>query len=242
MTSSLRRSKKNTLARGSVQSLGTITGKLLNPLMEKQGFHVSRLIFNWRFLVPPEWSQCTMPYKVWIPEKTGYGILYLDVWDRSILEAQWSSPVFIQGANKYFGYKALHTVKFRQQYTTLQNPKGPTSPSQEKIHPSQDTDLSNLHETLDSPAHASSITARNSHKSTMDLFAQDIASAKNAQHSFDLHKNSYSSNNFIPSSSPSSSKKIQDFSLIQDLSRTLGDLPIDQALKRLLEAFCQDKT
>ena len=95
-----------------VKQLFHFVEKITQPILEKKGIYLIKLIEDWQEIVPEEFKNITTPSKI-VWNKNNQGVLYIKsenyVVNNIIMH---KSKEFIKQINSYFGYKCITEIKF----------------------------------------------------------------------------------------------------------------------------------
>lgn len=86
--------------------------KITQPIIEKKGIYILKLIEDWQLIMPNEFKNITSPSKI-VWNKNNQGILYIKsenyVINNLILH---KSQDILKKINSYFGYNCITEIKF----------------------------------------------------------------------------------------------------------------------------------
>jgi len=117
-----RRNKHQSFARAA----GSYVPKLTAKAFEKFGFHTAEIMTQWPQIAGAEFAAWTEPERIRWPRRTGTeadednardrpgGIITLRVEPARALDVEYRGAEIIERINRYFGYRAIDTLKIVQ--------------------------------------------------------------------------------------------------------------------------------
>jgi hypothetical protein len=110
-----------------VRAAGSFVPKIAAKVFEKYGFHSAEIMTEWPRVAGPEFASFTQPEKIRWPRLQGANAdssapeaqrpgatLVLRVEPARALDAEYRSAEIIDRINRYFGYRAVETLKLIQ--------------------------------------------------------------------------------------------------------------------------------
>ena len=95
-----------------IKQLFNFVEKITQPIIEKKGIYLIKLIEDWEIIIPEEFKNITSPSKI-IWNKNNQGVLYIKsenyVVNNIIMH---KSQEIIKQINSYFGYNCIIEIKF----------------------------------------------------------------------------------------------------------------------------------
>ncbi|MFL6797441.1 MAG: DUF721 domain-containing protein [Xanthobacteraceae bacterium] len=109
----------NKPAKSYPRAIGTLVHKTLGQAFAKQGFASAELVTRWADIAGAEVAAHSQPERIQWPrgmagEPPGPGTLVLRVQGPTALEIQHLSGLILERVNRFFGWKAVGTLRLRQ--------------------------------------------------------------------------------------------------------------------------------
>ncbi len=116
-------------------ALTSAVQKITAPLFKGPQILWAQLRLHWVTLVGTHWASQTHPERLVVATaKKPRGTLYLCVWGGRALELTYEAPFIIEKVNQYFGFAAIHEIKWRVSRTPLVSPSPEVMPRSLSCH------------------------------------------------------------------------------------------------------------
>lgn len=99
------------------------------PFLKGNNALWAHLCLNWDAIVGEVWGTHTCPTRLTFPtERQPKGVLSVSTWGGDGLALMYASPYLCEKVNQYFGYAAVHTIKWRTVKAPVLPQKGSSIP------------------------------------------------------------------------------------------------------------------